>query len=60
MRGVSSFAATPIVIAPRLSTIRNAERIFVIKDRRFVQQGEYAKLVEIEGPFKDLIGRQMI
>lgn len=60
MRGISSFAATPIVIAPRPSTIRNAERIYVMKDGRFVQPGEYAKLAEIEGPFKDLIGRQMI
>lgn len=60
MRGVSSFAAIPIVIAHRLSTIRNAERIYVMKDGRFVQPGEYAKLAEIEGPFKDLIGQQMI
>ncbi|MEL7333256.1 MAG: NHLP bacteriocin export ABC transporter permease/ATPase subunit, partial [Cyanobacteria bacterium J06560_2] len=50
---------TRIVVAHRLSTIRNADRIYVIKAGRVVQQGNFDELAAQEGTFKQLIKRQM-
>ncbi|MCY4474526.1 MAG: ATP-binding cassette domain-containing protein [Chloroflexi bacterium] len=59
MRGIESLAATRIVVAHRLSTIRKAERIFVLQSGRIVQQGRFDELANIRGPFRDLVRRQM-
>ena len=59
MRGIESIAATRVVVAHRLSTIRKAERIYVMQNGRIVQQGTFDELSEIEGPFKELVKRQM-
>lgn len=59
MRGIESIAATRVVVAHRLSTIRKAERIYVMQNGRIVQQGTFDELSEIEGPFKELVQRQM-
>ncbi|MEM8501650.1 MAG: NHLP bacteriocin export ABC transporter permease/ATPase subunit [Cyanobacteria bacterium P01_D01_bin.1] len=50
---------TRIVVAHRLSTIRNADRIYVIKSGRVVQQGSFDQLAEQDGTFKQLIKRQV-
>ncbi|MEL7227791.1 MAG: ATP-binding cassette domain-containing protein, partial [Cyanobacteria bacterium J06576_12] len=50
---------TRIVVAHRLSTIRNADRIYVIKAGSVVQQGSFEALAQQEGVFKQLIKRQM-
>ncbi|MEL7242901.1 MAG: NHLP bacteriocin export ABC transporter permease/ATPase subunit [Cyanobacteria bacterium J06573_2] len=49
---------TRIVVAHRLSTIRNANRIYVLENGRIVQQGNFEKLVGEEGLFRELIKRQ--
>ncbi len=59
MRGIESIAATRVVVAHRLSTIRKAERIYVMQNGRIAQQGNFDELSEIEGPFKELVRRQM-
>lgn len=53
-------AVTRIVIAHRLNTIRNADRIYVLEAGRIVQQGTFAELVNQEGLFAKLAARQMI
>ncbi len=50
---------TRIVVAHRLSTIRNADRIYVIEAGRVVQQGTFEVLADQEGLFKQLISRQI-
>ena len=59
MRGIESIASTRIVIAHRLSTIQKAERIYVLQSGRIVQQGNFDELSKIDGPFRELIKRQM-
>lgn len=59
MRGIESMASTRIVIAHRLSTIRKAERIYVMEAGRVVQQGSFDELYETEGPFRNLVQRQV-
>ena len=60
MQSIESLAATRIVIAHRLSTIRKAERIYVLQAGRVVQEGGFDELFNADGPFHDLVQRQMI
>jgi ABC-type bacteriocin/lantibiotic exporter with double-glycine peptidase domain len=51
---------TRIVVAHRLSTIENADRIAVIADGHIVAHGTYAELLSRPGPFRDLVHRQQV
>jgi NHLM bacteriocin system ABC transporter ATP-binding protein len=51
--------ATRIVVAHRLSTVLNADRIFVLERGRLVQTGRYAELIDQPGPFAELARRQI-
>ena len=51
---------TRIVVAHRLSTIRNASRICVLQHGRLVQQGSFEQLAHEEGLFSQLIQRQRL
>ena len=52
--------ATRIVIAHRLTTILEADRVYVIDGGRVVQSGTYKELVAVEGPFAQLAQRQIV
>jgi ATP-binding cassette subfamily C protein len=52
--------ATRVVIAHRLSTVMNADRIHVMVAGRIVQSGTYAELIAEEGVFLDLVQRQLL
>lgn len=52
--------ATRIVVAHRLSTIINADRIFVMDEGRIVQSGSYTELIRQRGLFEELVRRQML
>lgn len=49
---------TSIVIAHRLSTVRNADTIYVLSDGRIVQKGSYDELLKSDGQFKSLHDNQ--
>jgi ATP-binding cassette subfamily B protein len=48
---------TTFVIAHRLSTVRNADVILVLKDGELVEQGRYDELVKLGGLFAELDGQ---
>lgn len=52
--------ATRIVVAHRLSTIRNADNIIVLDSGSIVEQGSYEELMEKDGYFKALAARQLM
>ena len=52
-------SATRVVIAHRLTTIRDADRIYVMDAGRVVQTGTYDELMEAEGTFRNLAMRQL-
>jgi ATP-binding cassette subfamily B multidrug efflux pump len=51
---------TAIVIAHRLSTVRNADRIYVVDGGRIVEQGDHESLLVQGGLYRDLYERQFI
>ena len=51
---------TIIVVAHRLSTIRNADKIVVLKYGKIVEQGTHDELVKNDGDYKKLVKRQMM
>jgi len=46
---------TVIIIAHRLTTIRNVDRILVFENGKIVQDGTYDELAKVEGTFNDLL-----
>jgi ABC-type multidrug transport system fused ATPase/permease subunit len=44
-----------LVIAHRLATVRNADRIVVMDDGRVVQQGDHDTLLGQGGPYRDMV-----
>ena len=59
MLNLARLTSTRIVIAHRLSTLRQADRIYVMRSGKVVQEGSYTELVATEGVFQDLVRRQM-
>lgn len=49
---------TTLIIAHRLSTVRDADRVVVIDGGRVVEQGEHEALVEAGGLYQRLVERQ--
>jgi len=49
---------TVIIVAHRLSTIKNVDRIIVFNKGNIVQEGTYDELSECEGEFKNLLNAQ--
>ena len=59
MEQIEQLSVTRIVSAHRLSTIRRADRIYVLQGGRVVQEGTFEALMETEGVFRDLVTRQL-
>ncbi len=51
---------TRIVVAHRLSTIKNCDRIIVLQDGKIVEQGTYSALMDQNGLFHQLAVRQLV
>lgn len=58
-RSLAKLGVTRLVIAHRLSSIRDAERILVMDKGRIVERGTYRQLVEQGGLFAELVRRQV-
>jgi ABC-type bacteriocin/lantibiotic exporter with double-glycine peptidase domain len=58
-RALSAMTCTRVVIAHRLSTVRNADLIVVLDDGEIVQSGRHAELMSIDGPYASLVSGQL-
>ena len=59
MQNLALLTSTRIVIAHRLSTLQQADRIYVMQAGKVVQNGSFSELMEEEGVFKELVKRQI-
>ena len=59
MRNLTALTSTRVVIAHRLSTLEQADRIYVLHAGRVVQSGSFNELMEVEGVFRELVKRQI-
>ncbi|MEV0593685.1 peptidase domain-containing ABC transporter [Nonomuraea cavernae] len=57
---LSRLVQTRIVIAHRLSTVRDADLILVIDSGRVVQRGTHAELMALGGTYADLVAAQTV
>ena len=51
---------TTILIAHRVSTVQNADKVLFLEDGRIAQYGTYAELSEQPGPFRDMAEKQRL
>ncbi|HEU4404175.1 MAG TPA: peptidase domain-containing ABC transporter [Polyangiaceae bacterium] len=58
-RALRSVECTKIVVAHRLSTVREADQILVLDAGRVVQRGTHRELVARPGPYRSLLGGQL-
>ena len=60
MQNLAGLDSTRIVITHRLSTLRLVDRIYVMGAGRVIQQGTFEELTDSDGPFQNLIRRQVV
>ncbi|GAA4136716.1 ABC transporter ATP-binding protein [Sphingobacterium kyonggiense] len=51
---------TSIIIAHRISTIKNADHILVMDDGKIVEQGTHSELLQLEGEYASLYEKQLL
>ncbi|MYD97822.1 MAG: ATP-binding cassette domain-containing protein [Gammaproteobacteria bacterium] len=59
MRNLTTLTSTRVVIAHRLSTLEQADRIYVLQAGKVVQSGAFKDLMEVDGVFRELVRRQV-
>jgi ATP-binding cassette subfamily B protein len=57
LEGVTA-GRTSLMIAHRLSTVRNADWILVVRDGKIVEQGKHGDLLKLKGYYHELYTRQ--
>lgn len=57
---IKSGAQTTIIVAHRLSTIRDADEIIVMKHGIVMERGNHDYLVGLNGVYRNLVDRQMV
>lgn len=57
-RNLEQLSCTRIVIAHRISTVARADKILVMEDGRFVEQGRHEELLALGGRYLELAGSQ--
>ena len=59
MDNLTDLTSTRLVIAHRLSTLEQADRIYVLSGGKVVQHGSFDELMDEDGVFRELVKRQI-
>ena len=59
-KNIESLQCTRIIIAHRLSTVQNADRILVMRDGSIVEHGTHQELVALDGEYAEMVGAQAL
>jgi ATP-binding cassette subfamily B protein len=51
---------TSLIIAHRLGTVKSADKILVLKDGKFVEDGSHSELMENDGTYRLLAETQLL
>lgn len=57
---IAKLNCTRIVVAHRLSTIQDCDRILYLEDGKILEEGTYQELIKLNGKFKTLVEKQRI
>ncbi len=57
---IRSMSATVIMVAHRLSTVENFDRIIMLEGGRIAEEGTYSQLMEKNGRFAQLVRKQLL
>ena len=57
---LDALKCTRIVVAHRLSTIKNCDRIICLDEGRIVEEGTYDELMEKKGFFAEIVSKQQL
>ena len=57
---LAALKGTRIVVAHRLSTVQNCDRIFVLDGGKIAETGTYDELIQKNGIFAQLVSRQQL
>lgn len=60
MENLASLRVTRIIVAHRISTVRQADRIYVMEKGKIIQSGTFEELSVQEGLFKEMLGKQSV
>ncbi|MEG2094463.1 MAG: ATP-binding cassette domain-containing protein [Lachnospiraceae bacterium] len=60
LQSLTDLKMTRVMVAHRLSTVVNCDRIFLLSKGEIVEAGTYKELLEMNGRFAELVRRQMI
>ena len=59
MRNLARLSCTRIVVAHRLSSIRDSDRIIVLRDGAVGEEGTHRELLARDGDYASLVRRQI-
>jgi ATP-binding cassette subfamily B protein len=51
---------TSIIISHRISTVKDADIIFVLEDGKIAEEGKHNELVELNGIYAELHNKQLL
>ena len=51
---------TSLVIAHRLSTVRNADRVVVLDGGQVIETGTHHQLMDVDGLYRRLVSKQLV
>ena len=60
LESINNLRATVVMVAHRLSTVENFDRIIMFDNGKIVEEGTYKELMDKNGRFAELVKKQLV